>query len=55
MAVQPSTLPQCLPEMVERIVRRFDPLRILLFATLTIIGWRLARQSAAGEPAHGKA
>lgn len=33
MTVQPSTLPQCLPEMVERIVRRFDPLRILLFGS----------------------
>lgn len=26
-------LPECLPEMIERIVTRFDPLRIILFGS----------------------
>lgn len=33
MTIQVSPLPECLPEMVERIVRRFDPLRIILFGS----------------------
>ena len=33
MSAQAPALPECLPEMVERIVRRFDPLRIVLFGS----------------------
>ena len=33
MTTQTPTLPECLPEMVERIVRRVDPLRIILFGS----------------------
>lgn len=33
MATQISAMPECLPEMVNRIVQRFDPLRIVLFGS----------------------
>ena len=33
MATQISAMPECLPEMVTRIVQRFDPLRIILFGS----------------------
>ena len=33
MNTQAPSLPECLPEMVERIVQRFDPLRIVLFGS----------------------
>lgn len=33
MSTQAPSLPECLPEMIERIVRRFDPLRIILFGS----------------------
>ena len=33
MATQISAMPECLPEMVNRIVQRFDPLRIILFGS----------------------
>ncbi|MBI2506312.1 MAG: nucleotidyltransferase domain-containing protein [Candidatus Latescibacteria bacterium] len=33
MTTQAPSLPECLPEMVARIVRRFDPLRIILFGS----------------------
>ena len=33
MTTQTPSLPECLPEMVKRIVRRFDPLRIVLFGS----------------------
>jgi predicted nucleotidyltransferase len=31
--VVPVSLPECLPEAIERITRRFDPLRIILFGS----------------------
>lgn len=33
MTTQAETYPECLPEMVRRIVERFDPLRIILFGS----------------------
>jgi predicted nucleotidyltransferase len=33
MTMQGESYPECLPEMVRRIVERFDPLRIILFGS----------------------
>lgn len=33
MTTQAPSQPECLPEMIERIVQRFDPLRIILFGS----------------------
>jgi predicted nucleotidyltransferase len=33
MIAQVESYPECLPEMVRRIVQRFDPLRIILFGS----------------------
>ncbi len=33
MTTQAPSLPECLPDMIDRIVRRVDPLRIMLFGS----------------------